>query len=69
MATTIQISDEVKKALEKMRVYHRETYNEVIENLIEDHLEINEKTKKELFERKNSKDFVPLEEVEKEFGL
>ena len=27
-----------------MRVFERETYNEVIENLLEDHMEINEKT-------------------------
>ena len=69
MATTIQISDEVKKALEKMRIFERETYNEVIENMIEDQLEINEKTKKELSERRNSKEFVSLEDVEKELGI
>lgn len=69
MATTIQISNDVKKALEKMRVFERETYNEIIENMLEDQLEINEKTKKELEERKNSNDFISLEQVEKELGL
>lgn len=67
MATTIQISNNVKKTLEKMRVYERETYNEIIENMIEDQMEINEKTKKELAERKNSKDFISLNDIEREF--
>jgi predicted transcriptional regulator len=72
MATTIQISDDVKKTLDKMRVFERETYNEVIENMIEDQMEINEKTKKDLDEAKKRIDggkFVPLEEVEKKYGL
>ena len=69
MSTTIQISDKVKKTLEKMRVFEKETYNEIIENMLEDQIEINEKTKKELAERKNSNDFITIEEVEKEFGL
>lgn len=69
MATTIQISDHVKKALEKMRLFEKETYNEVIENMLEDNLEINQQTKRELSERKNSKDFVSQEDIEKEFGL
>ncbi len=72
MPTTIQISNEVKQALEKMRVFDRETYNEVIENMIEDQLGINEKTKKELAEarkRIEKGEFVTLEEVEKKFGL
>lgn len=69
MATTIQISNDVKRSLERMKVYERETYNEIIENMLEDQMEVNEETKKELAERKNSKDFVSLEEVEKEFGI
>ena len=36
---------------------------------MEDSLELNEKTKKELKERNKSKDFVNIEEVEKEFEL
>tara|TARA_Y100000310_G_C20466580_1_gene707941 strand:- start:192 stop:401 length:210 start_codon:yes stop_codon:yes gene_type:complete len=69
MTTTIQISDSVKKTLESMKVFERETYNEVIENMIEDNLELNEKTKKEIEERKKSNDFIPIEDVEKQFGL
>ena len=72
MATTIQISDNVKQILDKMKIYERETYNEIIENMIEDQMEINEKTKKELDkarERVDNGEFVTLEDVEKKFGL
>tara|TARA_Y100000310_G_scaffold318651_1_gene372994 strand:- start:124 stop:333 length:210 start_codon:yes stop_codon:yes gene_type:complete len=69
MATTIQISNNVKNALERMRLFKKETYNEVIESMLEDNMEINKQTKKELAERRNSTDFISQEEVEKEFGL
>jgi predicted transcriptional regulator len=69
MPTTIQISDNVKKTLDRMRIFRRETYNEIIENMIEDNLELNEKTKKELEERRNSSEFIDISSVEREFGL
>ena len=69
MPTTIQISDKVKIVLDKMKIMERETYNEIIERMIEDDLEINKKTKKELDERRKSKDFVSQANVKKRFGL
>lgn len=48
MATTIQISDKVKEFLDKMRLMKRESYNDVIEFMIEDSMELNEKTKVEI---------------------
>jgi len=48
MPTTIQISDNIKSALDKMKMIERETYNEVIVRMIEDDIELSEKTKKEL---------------------
>jgi len=69
MSTTIQISDNVKRILEKMKVFERETYNEVIENILEDQMEVNDITKKELEERKKSTDFVSIEDVEKKLGI
>ena len=69
MSTTIQISNNVKQVLDRRKIFERETYNEVIENMIEDDLELNERTKREIEERRKSKDFVSMEEVEKEFGL
>ena len=69
MSTTIQISDNVKSILDRMKMIERETYNDIIERMIEDDLEINEKTKKELGERRKSKDFVSHTDVKKRFGL
>lgn len=51
-----------------MKLYERETYNDVIKVLIEDILEFNEKTKKELQERRKEKT-IPHEEVRKILGL
>lgn len=68
MPTTIQISNEVKSSLDKMRIFERETYNEVIENMIEDNLELNEKTKREIEEARKGKG-IPHEEVERILGL
>jgi predicted transcriptional regulator len=69
MATTIQISDNVKSILDRMKMIERESYNEVIERMIEDDMKLNEKTKKEIEERRRSKDFVSHEEVKKRLGL
>ena len=52
MPTTIQISDDVKVFLDKMRFMERETYNDVLEFMIEDNLELNEKTKLEIEQAK-----------------
>ena len=72
MPTTIQISDKVKSVLDRMKMMERETYNDVIERMIEDDLELNKKTKAEIEEaRKRIKDgkFMTHEEVKKRLGL
>ncbi|MEK6826003.1 MAG: hypothetical protein AABX90_00060 [Nanoarchaeota archaeon] len=72
MPTTIQISDNVKSVLDRMKMIERETYNDVIERMIEDDLELNEKTKVEIEEaRKRIKagNFITQEEVKKRLGL
>ena len=43
--TTIQISQDLQKELNKMKLYNKETYEEVIWNIIEDTQELNEQTK------------------------
>ena len=48
MATTIQISNELKKELAKKKFSDRETYENIIWDLLEDAMELNEETKKEL---------------------
>lgn len=69
METTIKVSNNVKNLLDKMKLYERETYNDVIEVLIEDNLELNEKTKRELAERMKIPKLISHDEVRKRFGL
>ena len=72
MPTTIQISDSVKKMLDRMKIIERETYNNVIEIMIEDNLQLSEQTKKDFeIARKQGErgEVFTQEEVEREFGL
>ncbi|MBU0894030.1 MAG: hypothetical protein KKF48_03830 [Nanoarchaeota archaeon] len=69
MPTTIQISDHVKQSLDRMKIFERETYNEILENMIEDNLELNEKTKKELELARQKEKSISHEEVKKRLGL
>ncbi len=48
MDTTIQISNSLKKELLKRKFFKKETYEEVIWDLIEDNQELSEETKKEI---------------------
>ena len=50
MVTTIQISEELKKELAKKKFSGRETYENIIWDLLEDAMELNEETKKEIEE-------------------
>jgi len=69
METTIKVSNEVKKYLGKMKIFERETYNDVIEVLIEDNLELSKETKRELEERKRNPNLISHEEARKILGL
>ena len=71
MATTIQVSNETLKLLKSLKTYERETYDEVIKDLIEDFLELSEETVKEI--RKSRRELekgqgLTLEEVRKRLG-
>lgn len=46
--TTIQLSKEMKTTLEGMKLHPRETYEEVLERLLEDLHELSEETKQEI---------------------
>ena len=67
MSTTIQISDNVKTVLDRMKMIERETYNDVIERMIEEDLELNERTKREIEEARKGKSISHAEV--KKFGL
>ena len=69
MATTIQISDDVKLFLDKLRLIERESYNDVIEFMIEDNLELNKKTKLEIEKRIKEDKIVSHEDAMKRLGL
>jgi len=72
MATTIQISDDIKKVLDRMKMFERESYNEVIERMVEDDRELNQKTKLEIEAAKKriaSGKFLTQEQVEKKFSM
>lgn len=72
MATTIQISEELQTELNQMKLFDRETYEDVLWNLVEDRKELGEETKRELEKaREDYKkgNFSTLEEVKKKAGL
>ena len=72
MATTIQVTEELQRELVKKKLYGKETYEEIIWNLIEDSMELNEETKKQIeaarAEIKEGKVHT-LSEVKKSLGL
>jgi len=72
METTIQISKNLLERLAKMKMHEKESYENVIWDLIEDSMELSEETKrniaqseKEIRERKTS----TLEEVKKRLRI
>ncbi|MEN7982650.1 MAG: hypothetical protein ABFQ65_04335 [Nanoarchaeota archaeon] len=50
MVTTIQVSSDLRNALAEKKFYDKETFEEVIWDLIEDSMELSEETKKNIKE-------------------
>lgn len=75
MATTIQISSQLLETLKQMKLHEKESYEEVIWDMVEDRMELSEETKAHIKEAEkdikegNWKKFSTLEEVKKELGL
>ena len=70
--TTIQISRELQKRLEARKLVANESYDEVIEDLIEDTMELSEETKRNIaLARKDIAEgkVFTLEQIKKEFNL
>jgi hypothetical protein len=72
MVTTIQVSNDLLEKLRLRKMYDKESYEEVILDLLEDTMELSEETKrhiaqaeKEIMEGKT----VSLEQVKKKAGL
>lgn len=71
-STTIQISSELQQELNKMKLFNRETYEEVIWNIIEDTKELSEQTKKDIdHSRKEISEgkFITLSDLKKKYNL
>jgi predicted transcriptional regulator len=72
MATTIQVSEHVKKHLDRLRLHPRESYDDVIDRVLEDFEELGEETKARIAEAE--KDIkagrvIPHAEVKRRLGL
>lgn len=72
MVTTIQVSEKLAEELRKRKMYAKETYEEVIWDLIEDTMELSEETKRDIEQaRKEFEEgkFYTHEEVKQKLGL
>jgi len=72
MDTSIQVSKRLQKELLKRKFFDKETYEEVIWDMIEDNEELNAQTKKELAEARaevKAGKVHSLAKVKKELGL
>ena len=72
MATTIQVSRELLGTLQKRKLYDKESYEEVIWDLVEDSLELNKQTKQEIEQARadiKSGKFYTHEQIKKQLGL
>jgi len=72
MVTTIQASSELVERLRAMKLHEKESYEELIWDLIEDRMEFSEETKKNIAQsEKEIKEgkTVSLEEVKERLGL
>ena len=72
MPTTIQINEDIRSILNQMKLFERDTYNDVLERLIEDVRGINEETKKEIenaIKEIESGKYVTHEKLAKDMGF
>jgi len=72
MDTTIQISKKLQQELLKRKFFNKETYEEIIWDIIEDTVELNEQTKKEIAEARaqiKAGKYHTLAKVKKELGI
>ena len=72
MATTIQVSTKLLEKLKQRKIYDKESYEEIIWDLLEDSMELSEETKKHIEKSKEEikeGKTVTLEEVKKKLKL
>ena len=72
MVTTIQVSNNLIKTLRARKMYDKESYEEVIWDMLEDSMELSEETKKHIEQSKKEimqGKTVPLEHIKKQLKL
>lgn len=75
MATTVQVNEDLRKTLEKLKLYKKESLNDVIVRLVKMSVDTEPLSKKEIEDiRESLKDIeegrvYKLEDVKKELGL
>ena len=72
MVTTIQVSGKLMEELKNKKMYSKESYEEIIWDLLEDTMELSEETKRHI--KQSEKEIkegktVTLAEVKKQLGL
>tara|TARA_Y100000310_G_C20482238_1_gene715231 strand:- start:477 stop:698 length:222 start_codon:yes stop_codon:yes gene_type:complete len=71
-STSIQISQDLQQELNKMKLFTRETYEEVIWNVIEDTKELSLQTKKDILKAREEikrGEFVTLSDLKKKYKM
>ena len=72
MATTIQISEELLEVLKNRKMYSKESYEDLIWDLIEDTMELSEQTIKHIEQSRKEierGDTISLAEIKKKLGM
>lgn len=72
MPTTIQISEDLQKELAGRKFFEKETYEEVIWDMLEDTRELSEETKRDLVQARDEireGRYRTLAQVKKELGI
>jgi hypothetical protein len=70
--TTIRVSSKLIKALSQFKVDNKDTYEDIIWDFIEPHLELSDEAKKDIVKSKEQYkrgEVFTLEEIKEEFGL
>ncbi len=75
MVTTIQVSGSLLEQLKQMKLHEKESYEEIIWDLVEDRMELSKETKQAIANYENRmqkgdmRGLVSLEDVKKELGI
>jgi hypothetical protein len=72
MATTIQVSEDLVEVLKNRKMYSKESYEDLIWDLLEDTMELSDETKKHIQQSKQEiecGETVSFNEIKKKIGI